>query len=197
MVKIWLCGIHACTAALQNPERVCYRLLCVEKLRAQFAPLIKNIEVVTGQYISDTLKSDVRHQGVILQAGVLRSGKLSDFLNRSRSLILVLDQITDPRNVGAIMRTAAAFGADCIVHPNRHSATENSALARVASGALDMLPTIEVINVAHTLEEMKRSGYWIYGLDCNGTGDLRNEKFSDKTVLVLGSEGNGMRPLVR
>lgn len=197
MTKIWLFGIHTCLAALQNPRRVCYRLLCIEKLQERFSQAKIKAEIASSKEISMIIKADVPHQGVVLQVDPLQPENLGKFLNKDRALIVVLDQVTDPRNVGAIMRVAAAFGVDCLVHQSRHSASESATLAKAASGALDIIGSVNVVNIGRTLEELKAAGFWIYGLDCAGTKDLRNERFSEKTAIVLGSEGDGMRRNIR
>jgi 23S rRNA (guanosine2251-2'-O)-methyltransferase len=114
----------------------------------------------------------------------------------ARSLVLALDQVNDPRNLGAILRTAAALGVEGVILPQRRSAELAGACAKAASGALDLLPLVEVVNLARTLAELKQRGYWVVGLDAAGPKPLETLDLPQRIVLVLGSEGEGLRRLV-
>ncbi|MEZ5826170.1 MAG: 23S rRNA (guanosine(2251)-2'-O)-methyltransferase RlmB [Geminicoccaceae bacterium] len=112
------------------------------------------------------------------------------------SLVLALDQVTDPRNFGAIMRAAAAFGVNAVVVPERRSAELNGAAAKAAAGAIDIVPIVEVVNLSRALERLKQAGYWVTGLDGDGERTIGESHPGDRRVLVLGSEGSGIRRLV-
>ncbi len=141
---------------------------------------------------------DVPHQGLVLEVGPLPPRSLAEIdpgPGRA-ALVLALDRVTDPRNLGAILRTAAATGVAGIVLPGRHSAELNGACAKAASGALDLVPIIEVGNLARSLAELKQRGFWLCGLEGEAPDVLEALDLPPRLVLVLGSEGEGMRRLV-
>ena len=142
-----------------------------------------------------TGKEPTLRQGLALKADPLPSACLEDLSFEQRAVVLVLDQVTDPRNIGAILRSAAAFDAAAVIVAAAHAPAETGALAKAACGALEIIPFIRVNNLSRALETLKKKGFWIYGLDGYATTLLSDEKLADKTVFVLGSEGDGMRRL--
>ena len=143
--------------------------------------------------------ADAPHQGVVIEVEPLEDIWLSDLLSESpeRAVLLVLDQVTDPHNVGAILRSAAAFGAIGIVTQDRHSPPESGALAKAASGALERVPWVRVVNLARALEEMAEAGFWRIGLAGDAKDDLKAALGPQRVALVLGAEGPGMRSNTR
>jgi len=140
------------------------------------------------------------HQGVALLCEPLPRLDIEDALKPSerRRVVLVLDQISDPHNEGAILRTAAAFGVSAVVIQDRNSAPESGALAKAASGALDVVPMVSVVNISRALEELQKLGFWRVALAGDGEGPLKDAVASEGDIaLVLGSEGSGIRRLVR
>jgi 23S rRNA (guanosine2251-2'-O)-methyltransferase len=141
------------------------------------------------------VEPDAVHQGAIIEAEPLAPVRLTDL--GEASLLLVLDQVTDPHNVGAIMRSAVAFGASAIVTTNRHSPAESGVLAKAASGALELIAHIEVRNLAEALETLRQQGFMTLGLDSEGPDMLENSFEGARIALVLGAEGKGLRQKTR
>ncbi|MCK8788144.1 RNA methyltransferase [Roseomonas sp. NAR14] len=199
----WLHGLHAVAAALANPERRPRRLLLTEEAKSALAarvagPWPVETEIVERGRIAALVAEDSVHQGAALLADPLVPPPLDEALARSAGPVLVLDQVTDPRNVGAILRSAAAFGAAAVVLQERHAPPETGVLARAASGALEVVPVLRAVNLARTLEALKKAELWVVGLDAAATGTLAEAGLSDRRVaLVLGAEGEGLRRLTR
>lgn len=200
---LWLYGLHAVRAALANKQRRVKRAVLTERAAAEIGrPLLGRVrfEIAAAEAVSRLLPPGAVHQGVALQCEQLPKRDLESVLSGSaegRRIVVVLDQISDPQNVGAILRTAAAFAVSAAIVQDRHAPPESGVLAKAASGALDIVPYIEVVNIARTLEELGRLGFWRIALA--GEGDaLLKDAVSDRDVaLVLGSEGSGIRRLVR
>ena len=190
----WIYGRHAVTAALANPERQVSRILTTGEAlslpRTLPAP-----ETVEMKEITRVAGDNAVHQGLAALVRPLETYVLEDVLHRESGPLLVLDQVSDPHNVGAILRSAAAFGAAAMILPKDHSATETAVMAKAACGALDIVPRILVTNLAAALRELKEHGWWIVGLDGSGTQLLNTMQMEPKTILVLGAEGKGMRRL--
>jgi len=197
----WLYGVHAVVAAMKNPARRLRRLLVTEEgtaaLAAQVAaPWAIGPESVERGRIDRLLGSDAVHQGIALLADPLPSPSLQAVVDRSGP-ILVLDQVTDPRNVGAILRSAAAFGVAAVVVQDRNAPEETGALAKAASGALEIVPVLRAVNLVRTLVALKAAGFWCVGLDARSKPLIGTEFKQRRVALVLGAEGEGMRRLVR
>lgn len=142
---------------------------------------------------------DAPHQGVVIEVEPLEDAWLDDLLNTApdKAILLVLDQVTDPHNVGAILRSAAAFGAIGIVTQDRHSPPESGVIAKAASGALERMPWVRVVNLARALEEIAEAGFWRIGLTGDAEMDLKDALGPQRVALVLGAEGAGLRPNTR
>jgi len=199
---LWLYGLHAVRAALANPRRRVKRAVLTARAAEEIGPkLLGRVrhEVVDGDAVSRMLPAGAVHQGVALQCEPLPGIKLADALKPSarRRIVLVLDQISDPQNAGAILRTAAAFGASAVVVQDRHSPPETGVLAKAASGALDSVPVVSVVNISRALEELGKLGFWRIALAGDGEGPLKDAAHEGDVALVLGSEGSGIRRLVR
>jgi 23S rRNA (guanosine2251-2'-O)-methyltransferase len=192
-------GWHAVQAALTNPKRRLRRLLVSPnaarrleelKIKTKIAP-----EVVRPEEIDRKLSADAVHQGILLEADPLPDLDLEDIA--PDGLVLVLDQITDPHNFGAIMRSAAAFNASAIVTTARHSPEATGVLAKSASGGLEHVPLVLVQNLSRALHELKSRGFLLVGLDEDGKTDLAAAPLQAPLALVMGAEGKGMRHLTR
>jgi len=196
--RLW--GKHAVAAALDNPER---RVLKAWATREGAALMQFPKEVpVTFADVADLgrlVPHDAPHQGLVIEVEPLEDVWLGGLLNDApeRAVLLVLDQVTDPHNVGAILRSAAAFGAIGIVTQDRHSPPEGGVIAKAASGALERVPWARVVNLARALEEIGEAGFWRIGLAGDADTDLREALGPKRVALVLGAEGAGLRPNTR
>ena len=198
--QVFLYGLHTVRAALDNPARKLIKLSVTRNALARLGieegqNIGVPVELITPQDIDRFLGPDAIHQGVMLETRPLPVRRL-DALKDS-PLLLVLDQVTDPHNVGAIMRSAVAFDAGAVITTQRHSPTESGVLAKSASGALEVIPYIQAGNLADTLEELHRLGFQSIGLDSEGPQPLEPTFSGDKIALVLGSEGKGLRQKTR
>jgi len=196
----WIWGWHAVEAALGNPRRgTPLRLVAtperVRQIEGRFGR--QNVlEVADNHQIGLSLPQGAVHQGVALRPAPLEEADLSDFEARPGAVVLVLDQVTDPQNVGAILRSAAAFGVAGVVLQERHAPKLSGALAKAAAGAVERLAIARVVNLSRALDELTESGWRAVGLAGGGERDLHQALDGAATVLVLGSEGEGLRRLV-
>jgi len=194
-----LYGWHTVAAALNNPRRRIRKLMLTENAARRLAD--ENIatrvspEIVRPALIDQRLGPDAVHQGLLAEADPLPSPDI-DALPQE-GIVLVLDQITDPHNVGAIMRSAAAFAVKAIVTTARHSPEATGVLAKSASGALELVPLVTVQNLARALTEMNDQGFMTVGLDSHGSENLGSVALRQPLALVLGAEGKGLRQLTR
>ncbi|MBV9061752.1 MAG: RNA methyltransferase [Alphaproteobacteria bacterium] len=199
----WLYGLHAVRAALANPMRKRHR-----------AVLTKNAMAAIGQSLLDTVRHELAasesvarlvpagavHQGVALLCEALPNRALEAVLDEASGgprVLVVLDQISDPHNVGANLRSAAVFGASGVIVQDRHGPAESGVLAKAASGALDLIPYIHVVNISRALQQLARLGFWRLALSGDGEQPLATAVPDGDTAIVLGSEGAGIRRLVR
>lgn len=193
-------GFHAVVAALTGRRRKLHSIHATAAAAARLAQEIANAEltvtVATADDIARRLAPHAVHQGVLLLAGPIVPIDLADIEDRS-GMVLVLDQITDPHNVGAILRTAAAFAVDAVVTTTRHTPELAGVLAKAASGGLDHVPVAEVVNLARGLEELGEMGYWRIGLDSESDTVFETAPLQHPIALVLGAEDKGLRRLTR
>ena len=199
----WLYGIHAVQAALANPRRRLGRAVLTPRAQETLGEgLLRRVTVETLDPggIDRLLPPGAVHQGAALEAWPLKSRDLDEILSESkdvRRIVLVLDQLSDPHNVGAILRTAAAFNVTAVVVQDRHAPPQSGALAKAASGALDLVPYVEVVNIARALDDLAKRGFWRIALAGDGESSLAEAAHDGDVALVLGSEGSGIRRLVR
>jgi 23S rRNA (guanosine2251-2'-O)-methyltransferase len=195
----WLYGAHTVRAALANPARAPRRLLATaEAARALVAPRVA-VEVVDRTQIEAVVPPGSVHQGLALLADPLPELAVEDVACRAdpRSVAIVLDQVTDPQNVGAVLRTGAAFGAVGVVVHDRHAPPVTGALAKAASGALETVPLVRATNIVRALKTFKEAGFWCAGLAAEADRPLQGASFAPRAVLVLGAEDEGLRRLTR
>lgn len=206
---VWLHGRHAVLAALANPERRCHRLLATPESRAMLEEAIAQGVIPARLTIDSAARKDIEsrvapgavHQGIALLVDPLESPDVDDFARmastRDASVVVLLDQVTDPHNVGAVLRSAAAFGALGVIVQDRNAPEEAGTLAKAASGALERMPLARAVNLSRALDQLKEAGFWCVGLDASAPETLDKIDLTGKIVLVLGSEGQGLRRLVR
>ena len=196
--RLW--GKHAVAAVLDNPDRKILRAWATREA-AQFMQFPKEVAVTLADVadLGRLVPHDAPHQGVVIEVEPLEDAWLDELLTGAdeKAVILVLDQVTDPHNVGAILRSAAAFGAVGIVTQDRHSPPESGVVAKAASGALERLPWVRVVNLARALEEIGEAGFWRIGLAGDAEMDLKDALGPQRVALVLGAEGPGMRQNTR
>jgi 23S rRNA (guanosine2251-2'-O)-methyltransferase len=195
---VW--GWHAALAALANPARGAPRRLVAtaeraRELAARF-PALSAPEIVDAAHIGQLLPSGAAHQGVALRAGPIEPLGLRDLAHPAHGVLVMLDQVTDPQNVGAVFRSAAAFGARGVIVQDRHAPPFSGALTKAAAGALDLVPHARVVNLARALDELDGLGWRAVGLAGEAAEPLGAVLDRRPTVLVLGSEGEGLRRLV-
>jgi 23S rRNA (guanosine2251-2'-O)-methyltransferase len=196
----WLYGHHAVTAALANPER---KILRLAHAAASELPAAEghDWEQVPRDVLESWLPPGAVHQSLAAKVHPLPDRGIEDVIaeaeGREHAQVMILDQVTDPQNVGAILRSAAAFGALAVILTERHAAPESGALAKAASGALEHVPLIRVANLARALEQLKKGGFWIAGLAAEASRTLAEAKLTGKVGLALGAEGPGLRRLTR
>jgi 23S rRNA (guanosine2251-2'-O)-methyltransferase len=203
--RYWMFGIHAVRAALQNPNRTKHRLVVTLNARNQLAEAIAESGITPEQCdarkFSAPLDPNSVHQGAALETDGLDWGTPTEVCAAEEgAVVLVLDRVSDPHNVGAILRTAEVFGARAVIAPFRHSAPETGALAKAASGALERQPYLRVRNIATEMDALQESGYIMVGLDGEAPislGDAMAAAKGSPVGIVLGAEGPGLREKTR
>ena len=204
--NLWLYGLHAVSAALKNPSRDCHDLLMTPDAATRLAPtleslapgIIPSVREVGVADVEAVLPNGAVHQGIALRTGRLDPTFLEDACapqSNCRNLVMVLDHVTDPQNVGAVLRSAAAFGARALVVTQSNAPAESGSLAKAASGALDILPYVQVTNLARALDQLAGLGYWRIGLAPQAESLLGELDLSGNVALVLGAVGSGLRRL--
>ncbi|MCC7483064.1 MAG: 23S rRNA (guanosine(2251)-2'-O)-methyltransferase RlmB [Hyphomicrobiales bacterium] len=192
-------GAHPVEEALKNPKRQFVKLTCTlngaERLRALTQPLGITPEIVNPKVLDRKVEPDAVHQGMILEAKALRQPQLDEI--EQSGVVVMLDQVTDPHNVGAILRSCAAFQVTAVVTTARHSAEASGVLFKAASGAYEHVPFVKVTNLARAMEELRDAGFRLVGLDSEAETVLGAVDKTPPLVLVLGAEGKGMRELTR
>jgi 23S rRNA (guanosine2251-2'-O)-methyltransferase len=195
---VWLYGRHPVLAALGNPDRRVERVLATKETADRLADRLGNkVQVVSRDELASKIPADAVHQGLAALVSPLEEPGLEDLLARcgGSAMVLALDQVTDPHNVGAILRTAAAFGAAGVLTTERNSPSDTGVLAKAASGALELVPLVREVNLVRALEQLKGAGFWLYGLDERGDAPLSSIDLGGRSCIVLGAEGEGLRRL--
>ena len=204
--EYWIYGRHSVSAAVQNPKRRIHKVLCTKQNEnwVMNMKLKCIVSVVQESDIHNILKNNkVTHQGIIAYTEYLTQPNIDEFLKytskEEECFVIMLDQITDPYNIGAIIRTASAFNVNTVITTKHESPKENSTIVKVACGGFEEVPFIQVTNLSQTINLLKKNGFWIFGLDIRATEELQlyqRVKYN-KVVFILGSEECGIRDLVK
>lgn len=198
--ELWIYGTHPVSLALQNPKRKLKELWAV-KGTTDNLKLPKNlpIRIVDRSQIDAQVGRDAVHQGLALKTEPLNDYTIDDLLadtqNQTNTCIVILDQVTDPHNIGAIMRSSVAFNAAAVILPDAGAPEETGTLAKSASGALELIPLIRVTNLVRTMEQIKKHGFWCVGMDGYAKKSISDDRLPAKCAIVMGSEGDGLRRL--
>lgn len=196
---LFLYGMHVCLAALKNPERVVEKIFVTNAALADNLPIGRvKVEVLDKKVLDAKLPGGAVHQGIALQVQPLPLYDISDLrFIEGNVCVVLLDQVSDPHNVGAIIRSAAVFGARCIIVPERCAPKETGVLAKSASGALETVPMCVVKNLSQAIKTLQEFGFWTVGFAETGSQTLNQIDLKGKIALILGAEGDGMRRLTK
>ncbi len=205
--NLWIYGRHAVAAAVGNLRREILKVLCTKETAGEIKPLLEKarrnaeiMKITDRREIEKNLPSDAVHQGFAALVKPLENILLEDICSlaevKNECRVLMLDQVTDPQNVGAIIRSCAAFGADALIVQDKNSPEESGAMVKASAGTIELLPVCRVTNLSRALEMLKKKEFWIVGLDGYARKDINDMSRAAKTVVVMGSEGKGMRRLV-
>lgn len=205
--QIILYGRHVIFAAIANERRRISKIMCqrenFEEVRKAIMATSRNqsiIEVREKVDIDDVLNKDAVHQGFVAYSSPLESYSIEDIIEKTDEMtkchVLILDQVTDPQNIGAIIRSCAAFGATALILQDKNSPVENGAMVKASAGTIEMLPICRVTNLSRAIELLKKAGFWAVGMDGSAKNTIDKVSKTGKTAIVMGSEGKGMRRLV-
>lgn len=200
---IRLFGVHAVEAALRNPAREILKLMLTENAERRLEEVLAERDLsherVAPRELDRLLGADTVHQGMMAEVAALDEPSLDDLAEAAAAgrPLIALDQVTDPHNAGAVLRSAAVFGAGGLIMTRRHSPPLNGTLAKSASGALELVPVFLAQNLARTLQDLQSRGLVLLGLDGEAQNAIEDETFAKPSVLVLGAEGKGLRQLTR
>ncbi len=194
-------GRHAVLAALANPKRQISKLLCTKENAAEIRAISKVVpQIVERKEIDKLFSSDAVHQGFALFCSRLPDVSLDDVIEKAENTdkchVLILDQVTDPQNIGAIVRSAVAFNTLALIMQDKNSPFESGAMDKAAAGMIEHLPIARVTNLSRAIEKLKNAGFWTVGMDGYAKTSLDKLDKSGKTAIIMGSEGKGMRRLV-
>lgn len=204
---LYLYGRHPVVAAINNPKRQINAILVtaenadeVKKLCISTNRNTGLVKVVERKEIDKILPQDAVHQGMIAQVKELECYDITDICNMSENkekcFVLILDQVTDPQNIGAIIRSCVAFDALALIIQDKNSPAESGAMAKASAGMIEHLPIARVTNLSRAIEELKKCGFWTVGMDGYATDNIDKINKNGKTAIIMGSEGKGMRRLI-
>lgn len=193
----YIFGIHASLAAMANSKRKIKTVFCNKDILNSHQNIIKthNYEILSDQELARLTNKEEVHQGIILLVETIEENILANFSDNSR--VVLLDQVNDVQNVGAILRSAQAFNIEAVIMTHDNSPPENGTMAKIASGGLENVRLIRVVNLKSAINDLKKMGFWVYGLDGQSDNLLMNINKEGKVALVMGAEGKGIRHLTR
>lgn len=203
--SVLIYGKHPAIAALNNVRRKCINLFITKEILQEIEKLIPKLNIPVTILKPDSLSAmlpvGTNHQNIILESLPLATLDLEDIIDQDRSknfsCLILLDQVTDPHNIGAIIRSAAAFSASAVILTDHNSPKENNTIIKCAAGACETVPMIHITNLASCIKELKKEGYWIIGLDGHTDLTLKESIFSEKIAIIMGSEDKGLRKLTK
>lgn len=193
-------GKHSCLAAINNPKRKIYNIFVTSGFANEHQNLLTNLkyEILSNNELYAMVGSDATHQGIIIKTQALEAKNLKNLTSdKVDAKFLILDQINDPHNLGAIIRSAAAFGIDGIIMPQDNSPKEGAVIAKSACGMLEKVDLYNVVNLTTTIKQLKEDGFWVIGMSADAKDDISSADLTGKIALVLGAEGKGMRRLTQ
>jgi len=197
----YIYGLHAVSFAIRNNHRRIQKVLFTKEAASQKLDLPKNIKVepIEKAQLQKLTGHDAVHQGIAALVHPLDPWSLEDLtrISSPNQLVMILDQVTDPHNVGAILRTCAVFGVTAMILTDRHAPGESGPLAKTACGALELVPMIRITNLAQALTQLKDMGFWTVGLAESGEQPLSQINWKGKMAVIMGAEGDGMRTLTK
>lgn len=200
--QYYMFGTHTVMSAIRNPKRNIIKILTNKHNSENILHELKKhgrtcpVDIVDNNVISEKVERGATHQGVI---ALVKQKMLSDFnylqLSPTKDRIVILDQITDPQNIGAIIRSAAAFGINKLILPKNNTPEENGSIAKSACGCLEFIDILQTANLKQTIDKLKKLGFWTIGLEKKATDNLNQAQSVEKLAIIIGSEGKGMRKL--
>lgn len=194
-------GKHACIEALQNRSRIIHEIYTTKELYDSYKHIINNhanISILENKDFDKLFKEHIIHQGIALRVEKLHYTTIHDITHTNKTRIVILDHVTDTHNLGAIIRSAAAFDIKAIITAEDNSPDENATVAKSACGGLEKISWIKVTNISHSIKELKKLGFWVIGLDGSGKDVMTKTHFDfEKVAIVMGSEDKGMRRLTQ
>ncbi len=196
--QYYMYGQHAVIAAAKNNKRNVEQIYCLPKQfkKLQTKLTKTDIKIVQNDFITSKIGKDQPHQGVIALVNTIFKKNIEDLdFSQQKDRIAILDQISDPQNIGSIIRSAAAFGINKIILPDDNAPDETAAIAKTACGCLELVQIAKVTNIKNSINKLKKMGFWICGLDINGKNNIHNISDIDKLAIIIGSEDKGMRKL--
>ncbi len=197
-VPYYMYGKHPVLAALQNPKRRIEKIFCTAEFARSNQIFLnkKDVEIVELAFLTKILGPNQNHQGVAAKVHSIFLSNIHEInLSKPDCKIVVLDQISDPQNIGSIIRSAAAFGIEAIILPQDNSPQENATIAKISSGTLEQVKIVKVTNLKSAMESLKKEGFWIIGLDGEAKEVLDAKLLQGKVVIALGAEDKGLRRL--
>ena len=198
-------GFHAVKAALKNTKRIHQKLIISENLKEKFGNLehleckIPEITLIHKNEFNKIYGNEKNHQGIILKTSKLKQPTIDEIIFKSKKtkseLVVMLDHVTDPQNIGSIIRSCAFFNCNTIIVTKKNAPDITSSITKVASGALEIVNYIKVNNLSQTIEKFKKNNFWVVGFDSNSNESLENVKLSKKCLMIFGAENQGLRKL--
>ncbi|PCJ26956.1 MAG: 23S rRNA (guanosine(2251)-2'-O)-methyltransferase RlmB [Rickettsiales bacterium] len=196
--QYYMYGKHGVLAALKNENRTVRSVYCLEKQARELKNELHgtHVEIVQNNFITEKIGKDQAHQGIIALVSSIFKNNIEELtFTPGKDRIVILDQLSDPQNIGAIIRSAAAFGINKLILPSDNAPEESASIAKAACGCLELMQIAKVTNIKNSIDKLKKMGFWIAGLDGQGKENMNDVMEIEKLAIIIGSEGKGMRRL--